>query len=98
MSLWRRKDGRDAEITSIHRDFSGQAGVSTTMRGSAAVITAEQVEIAARENAALARGLKNQDTELLDHLIEMYQHRLLRYLLFLTGKREVAEDLFQETW
>jgi RNA polymerase sigma-70 factor, ECF subfamily len=28
----------------------------------------------------------------------MYQHRLLRYLLFLTGKREVAEDLFQETW
>jgi len=26
-------------------------------------------------------------------LIELYQHRLLRYLLFLTGKREVAEDL-----
>ena len=51
-----------------------------------------------RENAAIARGLKNQDTELLDHLIELYQHRLLRYLLFLTGKREVAEDLFQETW
>ena len=24
--------------------------------------------------------------------------QLLRYLLFLTGKREVAEDLFQETW
>ncbi len=31
-------------------------------------------------------------------MIELYQHRLLRYLLFLTGKREVAEDLFQETW
>jgi RNA polymerase sigma-70 factor (ECF subfamily) len=42
--------------------------------------------------------LKRQDPELLDHLIETYQHRLLRYLLFLTGKREVAEDLFQETW
>ena len=51
-----------------------------------------------RENTAIARGLKRQDPELLDHLIELYQHRLLRFLLFLTGKREVAEDLFQETW
>jgi RNA polymerase sigma-70 factor (ECF subfamily) len=51
-----------------------------------------------QENAAIAHGLKRQDPELLDHLIELYQHRLLRYLLFLTGKREVAEDLFQETW
>ena len=42
--------------------------------------------------------MKKQSPELLDELIELYQHRLLRYLLFLTGKREVAEDLFQETW
>ncbi len=51
-----------------------------------------------RENASIARGLKRQDPETLDYLIELYQHRLLRYLLFLSGKREVAEDLFQETW
>jgi RNA polymerase sigma-70 factor (ECF subfamily) len=50
------------------------------------------------ENVAIAHGLKRQDPELLDQLIEVYQHRLMRYLLFLTGKREVAEDLFQETW
>jgi RNA polymerase sigma-70 factor (ECF subfamily) len=50
------------------------------------------------ESAEIARGLKRHDPELLDQLIELYQHRLLRYLLFLTGKREVAEDLFQETW
>jgi RNA polymerase sigma-70 factor (ECF subfamily) len=50
------------------------------------------------ENAAIAQGLKKQNPELLDQLIETYQHRLMRYLLFLTGKREVAEDLFQETW
>jgi RNA polymerase sigma-70 factor, ECF subfamily len=50
------------------------------------------------ENAAIAHGLKKRNPELLDQLIELYQHRLLRYLLFLTGKREVAEDLFQETW
>lgn len=67
--------------------------------GSAAIaVSLDQAEQSQRENAAIARGLKNQDPELLDHLIELYQHRLLRYLMFLTGKREVAEDLFQETW
>jgi RNA polymerase sigma-70 factor (ECF subfamily) len=79
------------------RDFSLQVDVSTTMP-SAIAISTEQAEQSQRENAAIARGLKSQDPELLDHLIELYQHRLLRYLLFLTGKREVAEDLFQETW
>lgn len=53
---------------------------------------------AERENTSIARGLKRQDPDTLDYLIELYQHRLLRYLLFLTGKRETAEDLFQETW
>ncbi len=50
------------------------------------------------ENEAIARGLKRQDPELMDTLIDTYQHRLMRYLMFLTGKREVAEDLFQEVW
>ncbi len=59
---------------------------------------AARMEETQRENLAIARGLKQNDPELLDRLIELYQHRLLRYLLFLTGKREVAEDLFQETW
>ncbi len=68
------------------------------MRSAVVAISIEQAEQSQRENASIARGLKCQDPELLDHLIELYQHRLLRYLLFLTGKREVAEDLFQETW
>jgi RNA polymerase sigma-70 factor (ECF subfamily) len=63
-----------------------------------ASIEAERIAELQRENLAIAKGLKRNDPELLDKLIEMYQHRLLRYLLFLTGKREVAEDLFQETW
>jgi len=61
-------------------------------------LSAATVTQTERENAVIARGLKRQDPELLDRLIELYQHRLLRYLLFLTGRREVAEDLFQETW
>jgi RNA polymerase sigma-70 factor (ECF subfamily) len=51
-----------------------------------------------QENLAIARGLKNRDVELLDTLILTYQHRLFRYLLYLTGNRELSEDLFQETW
>jgi RNA polymerase sigma-70 factor (ECF subfamily) len=47
---------------------------------------------------ALADGLRRRDPELLDHLIEQYQQRLYRYLLFLTADRALAEDLFQETW
>jgi RNA polymerase sigma-70 factor, ECF subfamily len=50
------------------------------------------------EASAIARGLRRRDPELLDRLIEQYQHRLLRYLVYLSGNRELAEDLFQETW
>ncbi len=51
-----------------------------------------------REEKIIARGLRRRDPELLDGLIERFQFRLFRYLLFLTGSRETAEDLFQETW
>lgn len=47
---------------------------------------------------ALADGLRRRDPDLLDRLIEQYQQRLYRYLLFLTGEPALAEDLFQETW
>jgi RNA polymerase sigma-70 factor (ECF subfamily) len=50
------------------------------------------------EASAIARGLRRRDPDLLDRLIEQYQHRLLRYLVCLSGNRELAEDLFQETW
>ena len=50
------------------------------------------------ESSAIARGLRRRDPDLLDHLIEQFQHRLFRYLVYLSGNRELAEDLFQETW
>ncbi len=46
----------------------------------------------------MAQGLKRQEAGLLDGLIVRYQHRLMRYLLYLTGNRELAEDIFQEVW
>lgn len=80
------------------RIFSRLNPVSDSMQVRANSIPAVVDADGKSENVALARELKKQNPELLDHLIELYQHRLLRYLLFLTGKREVAEDLFQETW
>jgi RNA polymerase sigma-70 factor (ECF subfamily) len=50
------------------------------------------------QETQIAQGLRRRDPELLDALIEQYQHRLLRYLMHLTGNRAVAEDLFQEVW
>jgi RNA polymerase sigma-70 factor, ECF subfamily len=80
------------------RVFSSPTNVSTCMETGSISLTAALADQVQSENAAIAHGLKKQNPELLDRLIELYQHRLLRYLLFLTGKREVAEDLFQETW
>jgi RNA polymerase sigma-70 factor (ECF subfamily) len=81
-----------------NRDFFHRNSVRSNVRDGTISMTAAAIAQAQSENAAIAQGLKKQDPELLDQLIETYQHRLMRYLLFLTGKREVAEDLFQETW
>ena len=50
------------------------------------------------ETAKIARGLRERDMELLADLVERSQRRLVRYLLYLTGRRDYAEDLAQETW
>jgi RNA polymerase sigma-70 factor (ECF subfamily) len=57
-----------------------------------------QDEQVRQESLAVSAGLKRQDAGLLDELIVHYQHRLMRYLLYLTGNREQSEDLFQEVW
>ncbi len=50
------------------------------------------------EEAQIAQGLRRRDPDVLDALIEQYQHRLLRYLAHMTHNQATAEDLFQETW
>ena len=52
----------------------------------------------ASESRTISEGLRRRDVALLHKLVECYQYRLTRYLLYLTGRRELAEDLFQETW
>src|SRR5256886_11786591 len=50
------------------------------------------------EARSIARGLEKRDPDLLDRLIERYQYRLFRYLVYVTGNKDRAEDFFQETW
>ena len=52
----------------------------------------------ADDKKALVHGLRRRDPELLDRLIEQYQYRLYRYLIYVTGDSTRAEDFFQETW
>jgi RNA polymerase sigma-70 factor (ECF subfamily) len=80
--LSKRVFGKTSDVSTV-----GMSTVSLTL-------TAQSRQ----ENALIAQGLKRHDAGLLDELIVQYQHRLLRYLLYLTGNRELAEDLFQETW
>jgi RNA polymerase sigma-70 factor (ECF subfamily) len=47
----------------------------------------------------IARGLRQRDVALLHELVEQYQFRLVRYLIYLLGRRDaVVDDLVQETW
>jgi RNA polymerase sigma-70 factor, ECF subfamily len=46
----------------------------------------------------IARGLGEKDVALLHGLVEQYQYRLIRYLIFLLGSRDPVDDLVQETW
>jgi RNA polymerase sigma-70 factor (ECF subfamily) len=76
--------------------FLPSATMSATAANSLSV--RESQELVRQESLAIAEGLKRQDAGLIDQLILRYQHRLLRYLLYLTSNREQAEDLFQEVW
>jgi RNA polymerase sigma-70 factor (ECF subfamily) len=46
----------------------------------------------------IALGLRRRDVAILETLVEQYQYRLVRYLVFLLGRRDGVDDLVQETW
>src|SRR5437667_5947060 len=55
-------------------------------------------EPAETEAERIARGLRRRNLALIDELVERYQYRLVRYLIYLTARRECVEDWAQETW
>jgi RNA polymerase sigma-70 factor, ECF subfamily len=50
------------------------------------------------ESRSIASALRRKDSEFIGRLVSQYHYRLLRYLVYLTSRREQAEDLAQETW
>jgi RNA polymerase sigma-70 factor (ECF subfamily) len=50
------------------------------------------------EAERIARGLRRKDLDLIGELVDRYQYRLIRYLVFLTARRDLVEDWAQETW
>jgi RNA polymerase sigma-70 factor, ECF subfamily len=46
----------------------------------------------------IARGLRQRDVTLMHALVEQYQYRLVRYLIYLMGRQDEVDDLVQETW
>jgi RNA polymerase sigma-70 factor, ECF subfamily len=86
---------RMSAILSIASAVLGQPMRNASVGGPASLLFST---LMSDEKKSLALGLKRRDPELLDALIEQYQYRLFRYLLYITGSRERAEDFFQETW
>src|SRR5271157_3774449 len=75
--------------------MSTAAVIRSLFASNSATLAEQQVR---QESLAISEGLKRNEAGLLDVLIVRYQHRLLRYLLYLTANREMAEDMFQEVW
>jgi RNA polymerase sigma-70 factor (ECF subfamily) len=46
----------------------------------------------------IALGLRQGDVGVLASLVEQYQYRLVRYLIYLLGRRAGVDDLVQELW
>ncbi|MBB5341902.1 RNA polymerase sigma factor [Tunturiibacter gelidoferens] len=46
----------------------------------------------------IALGLRQGNVVVLEALVEQYQYRLVRYLIYLLGRRDGVDDLVQETW
>ena len=46
----------------------------------------------------IARGLRERDVAVLQVLVEEYQDRLVRYLVYVLGRRDGVDDVVQETW
>ena len=46
----------------------------------------------------IARGLRQRDVDFLRALVGQYQFRIVRYFIYLLGKRDSVDDLVQETW
>lgn len=78
-------------VTSNWPAASISAGISAPILLLSAMTTGDDLK-------TLAASLRRRDPQVIDCLIQQYQYRLFRYLVYLAANRERAEDFFQETW
>ena len=50
------------------------------------------------ETQQISLGLRQRNVAFLQELVGRYQYRLVRYLIYLLGRRDEVDDLVQETW
>src|ERR1700743_175640 len=50
------------------------------------------------ETQQISLGLRQRNVAFLQELVGRYQYRLVRYLIYLMGRRDGVDDLVQETW
>src|ERR1700736_176326 len=51
-----------------------------------------------RDTPHIPLGLRQRNVAFLQELVGRYQYRLVRYLIYLLGRRDEVDDLVQETW
>lgn len=62
------------------------------------MVTLAMTSAAESEPQSISRALRRKDSQFIGRLVAQYHYRLLRYLVYMTSRREHAEDLAQETW
>src|SRR5688572_12362329 len=77
---------------------SSAASIDGALPGGAAAPAGTPLAAAVTDDAALMLRYRDGDTRAFEILYERHKGPLYRYLQRMCGRREVADDLFQEVW
>ena len=77
---------------------SSAASIDGALPGGAAAPAGTPVAAAVTDDAALMLRYRDGDARAFEILYERHKGPLYRYLQRMCGRREVADDLFQEVW
>ena len=78
--------------------MSSAASIDGALPGGAAALAPAPVAVAITDDATLMLRYRDGDARAFELLYERHKGPLYRYLQRMCGRREVADDLFQEVW
>ena len=85
-------------ISSQQGAVSSAASIDEALPGCAAALAAAPTTEGVTDDATLMLRYRDGDTRAFELLYERHKGPLYRYLQRMCGRREVADDLFQEVW